>query len=213
MLTRIKQVRLTLEELHQLKWLGGGILSLLSLWALCSLELDSGLHLGLGILAVCVALVRPQWNAALPDVFWRLAGPVILLITLVDFAFNFTNFFPPLMRMVILLLLYRSLAPRTRREDLQLVLLCLFSVVVSGALTVSLLFAVQILLFTPVAMALLFVICILDRGSTRAVQPDWKQFSWGRLMRRVWRVLDLRLLGVGALLFAFVVVASTAFSC
>ena len=142
MLMRIKQARLTLEELHQLKWLTGGLLTLLSLWALCSLELDSEVHLTLGIIAVCVSLIRPRWIAALPPVVWRLAGPVVLVITLVDFAFGFINFFPPLMRMVILLLLYRAFAPRTRREDLQLVLLCLFSVVVSGALTVSLLFAV-----------------------------------------------------------------------
>ena len=212
MLMRIKQARLTLEELHQLKWLTGGLLTLLSLWALCSLELDSEVHLTLGIIAVCVSLIRPRWIAALPPVVWRLAGPVVLVITLVDFAFGFINFFPPLMRMVILLLLYRAFAPRTRREDLQLVLLCLFSVVVSGALTVSLLFAVQILLFTPVAMSLLFTVCILDRGlCSVAIQPDWEQFSWGRFVRRAWRVLDFRLLGLGALLFTFVVAASTGF--
>ncbi|CAA6678310.1 MULTISPECIES: transglutaminaseTgpA domain-containing protein [unclassified Lentimonas] len=207
---QIKQVRLTLEELHELKWLIGVVLALLSLWALSALELDSGLHLLLGCVAVCVALVAPRWVAAIPPMAWRIAGPAILVVTLVDFAFGFVNFFPPLMRMVILLLLYRTLAPRSRREDLQLVLLCLFSLVVSGALTVSLLFAVQILLFTPVAMALLFVICLLDRGSESvSYQPDWKQFSWSHLVRRVWHVLDLRVLALGALLFAFVVAAST----
>lgn len=212
MLMRIKQARLTLEELHQLKWLTAGILTLLSLWALCSLELDSGLHLTIGVIAVGVALMKPSWIAALPPVVWRLAGLAVLVIALVDFAFGYINFFPPLMRMVILLLLYRALAPRTRREDLQLVLLCLFSVVVSGALTVSLLFAVQILLFTPVAMALLFVICILDRGPHSAgMLPDWTRFSWRRLLSRVWCVLDLRLLALGSVLFAFVVAASTVF--
>ena len=207
---RIKQGRLTLEELHELKWLTGAILALLSLWALSALELESGLYIWLGCASVCVSLIAPRWVATFPPVAWRIAGPAILVVTLVDFAFGFVNFFPPLMRMVILLLLYRALAPRTRREDLQLVLLCLFSLVVSGALTVSLLFAVQILLFTPVAMALLFVICLLDRGSDSvSYQPDWKQFTWRQLLRRVWYVLDLRVLALGALLFAFVVAAST----
>lgn len=207
---RIKQARLTIEELHELKWLLGGILTLLSLWSLGSLELESGVHLFFGILALCVALVKPRWMAAIPPVVWRFAGPCMLVVILIDFGVGFINFFPPLMRMVILLLVYRALAPRTRREDLQLVLLCLFSVVVSGALTVSLLFAVQILLFTPVAMALLFVICLLDRGVEEASYlPDWEQFNWRRLSRRVWRVLDIRVLALGALLFAFVVSAST----
>jgi hypothetical protein len=143
---------------------------------------------------------------------WRVSGPVILAVTLVDFALGFINFFPPLMRMVILLLLYRTLAPRTRREDLQLVLLCLFSVVVSGALTVSLLFAVQILLFAPVSMSLLFIICLLDRGSEFAgYLPSWKHFSWRRLARHVRSVVDVRVLFLGALLFGFTVSASTGF--
>ncbi len=207
---RIKQGRLTLEELHELKWLAGAILALLSLWSLSALELESGLYLLVGILAVFTSLMIPRRVAALPPLVWHLAGPAILLVSLVDFVFGFTNFFPPLMRMVILLLLYRALAPRTRREDLQLVLLCLFSVVVSGALTVSLLFAVQILLFTPVAMTLLFVICLLDRGPDAASYfPNWTQFRWRRLVVRVWRVLDLRVLLLGALLFGFVVSAST----
>ena len=209
---RIKQARLTTEDLHALKWLVGGVLTLLSLWALGSLELDSGFYLFIASVAVLVALIGPRWIASIPPIVWRVAGPVILVATVVDFVFGDMNFFPPLMRMVVLLLLYRTLAPRTRREDLQLVLLCLFCVVVSGALTVSLLFAVQILLFTPVAMALLFVICLLDRGPEAGIyQPSWEHFSWRRLVPRVWRVVDVRVFALGALLFAFVVSASTGF--
>jgi hypothetical protein len=212
MSTRIKQARLTTEELHELKWLTGGVLTLLSLWALSSLELDSEVFIFIASVAVCIALLKPGWVAAIPAMVWRLAGPVILAVTLVDFSLGFINFFPPLMRMVILLLLYRTLAPRTRREDLQLVLLCLFSVVVSGALTVSLLFAVQILLFAPVAMSLLFIICLLDRGPEVAgYLPGWQQFSWRRLARHSWRVIDVRVLFFGAVLFGFTVSASTGF--
>lgn len=208
---RIKQARLTIEELHQLKWLLGGALTLLSLWALGSLELNSGFHLTFGMAAVFVALIRPQMVAAIPPIFWRFAAPAMLVIVLVDFGFGFINFFPPLMRMVILLLAYRALAPRTRREDLQLVLLCLFGIVVSGALTVSLLFAVQILLFTPIAMALLLVICLLDRSPEESrYLPSWKRFSWRKLIRRVWWVVDIRVLAWVALLFTFVVSVSTA---
>ena len=207
---RIKRGRLTTEDLHELKWLVGGLLTLLSLWALSALDLQSELFLLLGATVVCVALLKPNWVVAIPAFVWRLAGPLILLIILTDFALSMSNFFPPLMRMVILLLVYRTLAPRRRREDLQLLLLCLLCVVVSGALTVSLLFAFQIVLFTPVAMALLFVVCLLDRGPEVAgFLPSWQQFSWGRLPPRVWRVVDMRVLVLGGVLFAFVVSIST----
>lgn len=209
---RIKRARLTTEELYQLKWLIGGILSLLSLWALSSLELDSGFYLFCSSFLVLSSLIWPKRLAALSPMVWRVAGPIILVVTVVDFGLGLTNFFPPLMRMVLLLLVYRALAPRARREDLQLILLCLFSVVVSGALSVSLLFAAQILIFTPVAMALLFVICLLDRGpETAKAQSSWDYFSWSRLIRRVWSVVDLRVLALGTLLFAFVVSAATGF--
>jgi hypothetical protein len=209
---RIKQGRLTFEELQQLKWFAGIILTLISLWALCSLDIDAGLYLFIGIVAVCSALFFPRRIATIPEAVWRWTGPIMLVIVLVDFAFGFLNFFPPLMRMVVLLLLYRALAPRNRREDLQLLLLCLFSLVVSGALTVSLLFAVQILIFTPVAMSLLFIVCLLDRGPDSVTNSvNWDAFRWQHLLQRVWSVLDLRMLGGGTLLFAFVVGASTCF--
>jgi transglutaminase-like putative cysteine protease len=203
---RIKSDRLTTEELQQLQWLIGGLLTLLSLWALCALDLQAGWLLLLGATIVCGALVKPRWVVALPTAAWRLVGPVMLLVILADFAFNLPNFLPPLMRMVILLLVYRNLAPRRRREDLQLLLLCLLCVVVAGALTVSLVFALQILLFTPLAMALLFVICLLDQAPEVAdSQSSWLQFSWPRLAQRVWHVVDLGVLALGGVLFALVV--------
>jgi len=203
---RIKQVRLTTEDLHQLKWLIGAWLTLLALWAMSALDLQSDWLLLLGAMAVCGAFLQPRRVVAIPTSAWRLVGPVMLLVILADFALNLPNFLPPLMRMVVLLLVYRIFAPRRRREDLQLLLLCLLCVVVAGALTVSLLFAVQILLFTPAAMALLFVICLLDQGPEVAgFQPSWQQFSWRRLARRVWWVVDLRVLALGGVLFAVVV--------
>jgi len=53
-------------------------------------------------------------------------------------------------RLDILLLLYRGSTYRQRRDDLQVIVLGLFLIVVAGVLTVSLTFAVQILAFTGV---------------------------------------------------------------
>ena len=49
-----------------------------------------------------------------------------------------------------------------RRDDLQVIVLGLFLIVVAGVLTVSLTFAVQILAFTGCALAFLLVITLTD---------------------------------------------------
>lgn len=207
------QARLTFDELHQFKWLIGGLLTLLSIWALNGLDLIGvGLN-SIMMMVIGLALLKPDWVHAIPEVFWsRFVVPLILILVLVDFGLGFTNLVAPLMRMVILLLVYRTLAPRNRREDLQLLLLSLFSIIVSGAITVSLLFAVQILLFAPVAMAFLLIVCLLDRGTESLnYRPSWEQFSLRRLIRRIWRAIEIRVLVLCGLLFVFVVILSTGF--
>ncbi|WPJ94674.1 DUF3488 and transglutaminase-like domain-containing protein [Coraliomargarita algicola] len=205
-----KQVRLSTEELHELKQLMGALLAMLSFWSLFSLDVESMSMLLLGGAVALVAFCCPRWVARIPTLVWRWAGPVMLLLIGTDFILNIPEFIPPLVRMVVLLIIYRMLAPRNLREDKQVILLCLFCVVISGVLTVSLLFAVQILLFAPLAMALLFVICLLDRG--KEAKPhviDWEQFQWSSFIRRVWRVLDLRIILLCAAMFALVVAVSS----
>ncbi len=205
-----KQGRLSVEELHELKQLMGALLALLSFWSLGSLNLGGSGILYLGSLVALVAFVFPGWVARIPAVVWRWAGPALLLVIGADFILHIPQFIPPLVRMVVVLIIYRMLAPRSQREDLQVVLLCLFCVVISGVLTVSLLFAFQILLFTPLAMALLFVVCILDRGKDSPPHElNWEHFKWSRFIRRVWQVLDLRIVGLSGLMFLLVLAVST----
>lgn len=205
-----RQVRLNSEELHQVKQLMGALLALLSFWSLNSLDIGSRLILYLGGCAAAVSFLLPQMVARIPSITWRWAGPLILFMIGTDFILHIPEFIPPLVRMVVLLIIYRMLAPRNRREDLQVILLCLFCVIISGVMTVSLLFAFQILIFAPLSMALLFVICLLDRGKETEVHIiDWTGFSWSRMMRRVWDVLDLRILGLSAMMFAIVVAISS----
>jgi hypothetical protein len=210
MSTAHRQARLNTEELHQLKQLMGALMALLSFWALASLDVGSAPVIFLGALVAFSALLVPGFIARIPAFTWKLAGPLILLVILADFLLNLPEFIPPLVRMVVLLIIYRVLAPRNQREDLQVILLCLFCLVISGVMTVSLLFAVQILLFTPLAMALLFIICLLDRGKgSKAHVIQWKHFRWSRIMQRVWRVFDLRVAVLSAAMFGLVVTLST----
>jgi len=205
-----RQAKLTTEELHEVKYLMGGALTLLSLWALASLDIDSGILLLASAVAVVFSLVRPVWVSRIPPKVWRFTGPFLVFIIGADFILSMPEFIPSLARMVVWLMLLRNFSPRRVREDLQLILLCLFCLVLSGVMTVSLLFAFQILLFTPMAMALLFVICLIDRGKHTVEQSvNWELFNWLRLVKRVWRVLDLRVLSLGALMFGFVVSVSS----
>ncbi|MEM1223301.1 MAG: DUF3488 and transglutaminase-like domain-containing protein, partial [Verrucomicrobiota bacterium] len=209
-LEMMSQVRLTLEELHEIKWLMGGLITLLAFWSLASLEDQSGFFLFMAILFVLAPLLKPKLVGYIPAKSWLFIGPMILLFIIADFIVNIPNFIPPLVRLIIALLVYRSWAPRRRREDLQVILLSLFCLIISGVLTLSLLFAIQILLFAPIAMALLLVVCLLDRGDENASYlASWENFSWKRLLKRVWTVANFKVLGYGAVFFISTVCVST----
>jgi len=201
--------RLSIKELSQLKWLMGSVLSLLSLWALWALDFQLELYVLAGAGVTIFAMLAPGRVARLSPRFWRMTGFGLLLVILADFVMSVprtAEFLPPLVRMVILLLIYRCLAPRRRREDLQLILLCLFCLVLSGVLTLSLLFGLQILLFMPLTMGLLFILCLLrSAGDPEVVDCFGDDFSIRSLIGRVRRVADYKFLAFGGLLFACMV--------
>lgn len=201
---------LTRRELYQLKWFLGGALTALALWSLWALDFNSQGYLLVGWFALGLTFLRPTLTERLSPRAWRLIGAIVLLLVVADFVRHVPDFMPPLLRMVVLILIYLVLAPRARREDLQLLLLSLFCLVLAGVLTLSLLFAFQILIFAPLAMSLLFVICLLDHGQeSREQLADLSDFKLLQLMRRVIRVLDYRVVFFGGMLFAFVVAVST----
>jgi transglutaminase-like putative cysteine protease len=113
-----------------------------------------------------------------------------------------------LVRLDLLLLFYRSVMHRKRRDDLQLVILGLFLVVLAGVLTVSLFFVVQILAFTACALVFLLLVTLAPAASTDEGTPAWAISGWNGLWGRVRAAMDGRvaLLAVG--LFAGLVVLS-----
>jgi protein-glutamine gamma-glutamyltransferase len=204
------QARLNVDELHQLRWLLGLGLTLLAFWTLLSLETGSGAWVATAAVIVTACLIFPRLPGRLPGWFWRLSGPALVVVIAADFLRSEADVLPALVRMVSLLALYRCLQYRSRREDLQLVLLGLFMTVLSGVLTLSLLFGFQILVFALMAMALLFVINLQQPGMTRALTPaDWVNFRWGHFLGRLGRGVDLRLSLLAGLLFAGMVATST----
>jgi len=213
MSTAVRPPQLSLDELRRLKWLLGGVLALVSLWTVFFLDVEALSLVAIAGSAILAALGWPQLPARVPPLVWRLAVPGIIGSFALDLYFS-SETLPALIRLGILLVLYRAVSYRRKREDLQLIVLGLFLIVVAGVLTVSLGFAFLLLLFTACALGFLFVITLIDMTERTAIAltyqemsqcPPWARDGWGRLLGRLRQVADWRLLGFAAGLFALVV--------
>src|SRR5882672_3844107 len=165
MSTSIKPRQLNLDELRRLKWLLGGAMALVSLWTVFFLDVEAIGLVGVAGGVMLAALVWPQLPGRVPALVWKLAVPAIIVAMAADFYFS-PDTLPVLIRVAILLVLYRTVSYRRKREDLQLIVLAMFLVVVAGVLTVSLGFAFLLLLFTACALGFLFVINLIDAAET-----------------------------------------------
>ena len=70
--------QLSQDELQQLRWLLGGILTLISVWTVWYLEIDAWVLTGITTGAVLLTLVRPGLPARLPPQVHKLAFPFIV---------------------------------------------------------------------------------------------------------------------------------------
>ena len=212
MSTVAKPRQLNLDELLRLKWLLGEAMSLVALWTVFFLDIEA-----LSLVAVTggvllATLVWPQLPGRVPPLVWKLAVPAIIAAMALDFYLS-PDTLPVLIRLAILLVLYRAASYRKKREDLQLLVLGLFLIVVAGVLTVSLGFAFLLLGFTALALGFLFVINLIDASETGALrtaeaETAWTRLHWRKFFTRLWAVLDWRLLAFAASLFTAVVVMS-----
>lgn len=196
--------RLSPTEVYQIKWLLGAILALMSLATLLFLpSMQGSLMLWGAILAIALTLGLPRLHAKVSPAVWKGVTPALIVFIIADFVFNSPDIIAPLLRMIILLLLVRCLQDRRKREDMQLVLLSMFAIVMFGVLTMQLEFLFVILAFSPVAMGYLFLITVATCNRQKGEVPEhaWTTFHWPDLARRVRTVVDLRMLGFSGLLF------------
>jgi hypothetical protein len=212
MSTAVKPRQLNLDELRRLKWLLGGAMALVSLWTVFFLDIEALGLVGVAGALMLAAVVWPQLPGRVPPLVWKLAVPAIIVAMAADFYFS-PDTLPVLIRLAILLVLYRTVSYRRKREDLQLIVLSMFLVVVAGVLTVSLGFAFLLLLFTACGLGFLFVITLIDASETGGprtpeAETAWTRLHWGRFFARLRSVADWRLLAFAAALFAAVVAMS-----
>ncbi len=199
--------------MRRLKWLLGGLLALVSLWTVFFLDVEALSLVVVTSFVILAAMIWPQLPAHIPGWVWRLSVPAIVTAVVADFYFS-ADTLPTLIRLAILLVLYRAVSYRRKREDLQLIVLGLFLIVVAGVLTVSLGFAFLLLLFTACALGFLFAVTLIDMTDTgpRVMRPEemrevpaWARLAWGSFFVRLRRVADWRLIGFAAGLFVLVV--------
>lgn len=212
-----RRPQLSLDELHQLRWLLGGILTLLSAWTILYLDIDAWALTGaISVATICV-LLWPKLPGRVPTFLHTFAFPIIVAFFLGDLWLK-GDALPAIVRLDMLLLLYRAISYRQRRDDLQIIVLGLFLIVVAGVLTVSIAFAVQLLAFAACALGLLLVLTLLqameDGGSPgaktgEATVPTWVGTTkWSRLFARLRKATDWRVVVLGGVLFAGVVALS-----
>ena len=104
-----KPRQLNLDELLRLKWLLGGVTALVSVWTVFFLDIEA---LGLVVVvsaAVTAGLVWPGLSGRIPALVWKLAVPAIIVSFAVDLYYS-PDTLPALIRLGILLVLYRALA-------------------------------------------------------------------------------------------------------
>ena len=140
-------------------WGLGAVLALLSVVTVFFMDIAAGLIMPVVAVAALAALLWTQWPARVPGFVHRLAFPFIALAFVYDLT-STSEPLPALIRLDLLLILYRLITYRQRRDDLQLVLLGLFLIIVAGVITVSISFALQLIAFTGCALIMLLAVTL-----------------------------------------------------
>lgn len=215
--SRAARPQLSPDELQQLRWLLGGVLTLLAVATVGYVDVSAGWLMALTAAASLATTWRPTLPSRVPRWVHVMAFPLIAAFFALDLWLR-SELLPAMVRLDMLLLLYRALVYRQRRDDLQVIVLGLFLIVVAGVLTVSVLFAAHILLYTACALFFLLVLTLLESGRPAVaapaaagpgIAPAWAtHVSWRRLFARVVRALDWRVALVGAGMFAGVIAAT-----
>jgi protein-glutamine gamma-glutamyltransferase len=202
--------QLNRDDLARLQWLLGTTVAVLSASTVFFLDVQAWwLVAAIGAAAVA-GVCWPAWPARVPTWVHRLAFPIILGTFAFDLFFG-REPLPALIRLDLLLILYRLISHRSRREDLQLLVLGLFLIVVAGVLSVSIAFAGQILAFAACSLLFLFVITLAGEhppAPPAGTAPSWTRGRSRDLWPRIRAATDWRLVVLATALFGGMVVLS-----
>jgi len=208
-LTAKSRPELSRDDLLRLKWLLGALLALTSLSAVWFFELPGGMILFPFMALVAASGLRPDVVLRVPGWAWRLAFPALVTALVVDYAVN-SAVLEALLRLNVMLIALRAVSPREKRDDFQLLLLCLFLVVMAGVLTVSLGFALLILVFTAGGLGFLLLVTLCESAKKDGAAGDqWTRATWRAVLARSFALADWRFIGMSAGMFLAAIVMTS----
>ncbi len=204
--------KLNSNELTAMRWMLGQLLLVISFTGAYALDLGAQTLITIALCLILLSFPAAPLLERIPRLAWRIAPALLLVFVVTDFTMAGGDVLPPLFRMVLLLALFRGLQVRTQREDLQLLLLSLFLLIVTGVLSQEISFGLQMLIYAPVAMGHLFVVN-LSTLEPDVVVPEqtgrvFDGFKWTALVRHIWRRMDYGTLVSGLALFLFMTAMS-----
>lgn len=200
------------HSIYQLKWLLGILFVLAGIGGLLLVDfLAFGLLL-YGLLVMVLVGIFPvktyHYCRSSTKGFLCFLGIYWLLFFLLETI----TLFNACIHLVICLAVYRAVRPRTCRHDLQLLLLTMVLIVSAGVLSLSLFFALQVLVLTPLALWYLFIIHLYDgRCLEDHAQDSWTYFSWKKLCSQLIGKTDLRITFLVGSAFIMISVVSASF--
>lgn len=193
MQTAGKSRLLNLAEFRRLQWLVGSLLIIISAGSILFLDIEAWGLLATIIASALLALLSPGTVRNLPRWVHRLAFPAIVCLFVWE-LWDSAGLLPAMIRTSLWLLLYRAFTLRRRREDLQVILLGLFLLIIAGVLTVSMAFLALLVLFTLCALALLLIITTADSlEASSSGEVSWVSgYKAAHVLARLRQTLDWR---------------------
>lgn len=197
--------RHSLEDLLALKWLLGALMGLICITTLFNISGHSKVPAIIACTVVAVALVRPALIARVPQIVWKSYAVAIIPLVLIDVLAKDT--IPALLHLNTWLILFRCLNHNKRREEMQLALLCLFLIIMTGILTATLVFGFQLLLFSAVAIAYLVVNTSIETKAegNYAYLEELRNNTTPDLVKALRSVFSTRIVLLGTGMFAALV--------
>lgn len=189
--------RLEPVDMQRLRHLLGGALALIGAAGLPLVDNFDPLWAGGALLAILAALALPRVFAGRGSRFWARAGLVVFAYAALDLILSGMagrqNLLGAVIRVTLLLAVLRTMQPRRRREDMQLILLSMFLTAVGGALSLSPVFAVQVFVFIPVSGGVLFLVNRFeDTAGVVPPDPHWSGYRAREFISHVRGACDWR---------------------
>ncbi|MBN2235157.1 MAG: DUF3488 domain-containing protein, partial [Opitutales bacterium] len=189
----MKPVHLSDLDLLRMRFWLSQLILLLALGGLILEGVSRSPFLVLLMVFVACTVVYPPLSGMVPRQHAGRLSLVILAIVIGDFALFWRYSVDPIVRMGLLIIAMRTIFYRTGRETSQVLVMALGMIILTGVTSVSVSYAVQLIMFIPLAMMVLILLTVWDPDSTDVMtHADWKGFSLPLFMGRLARAMNWR---------------------